>query len=213
MDFILDHKWFFLITAEVIFWICAIAFLLARYWFKIDKWSKFIFVIFIVNDLWISFLAFMDYRRTGEFSVFQIVILIFIVYALTFGKSDFMKLDLFIKRQVAKIRGETIPASEMPVQRYGLDLALYEWKQFAGHLFMFVLVHLVFWFAFGLSEQLMNLAMQEWVSSLLNNDNKEIPFNHEGVNSISTVWRIILFVDFVITLSYTVFPKTPAENN
>ena len=206
MDFILDHKWFFLISAEIIFWICAIAFLLLRYWFKLERVSMFIFIIFIVNDLWIAFLAFMDYRRSGEFSVFQIAILIFIVYALTFGKSDFKKLDLFIKRQVARFRGETIPASEMPVQRYGLDLALYEWKQFTGHLFMFALLHIVFAFAFGLSDQFKSLQIDQWLS-LLNNDDKEIPFNHEGVNSVSTVWRIILIVDFFITLSYTVFPK------
>jgi hypothetical protein len=206
MDFILDNKWFFLITAEIIFWICAIAFLLLRYWFKLERLSMFIFVIFIVNDLWIAFLAFMDYRRTGEFSVFQIVILIFIVYALTFGKSDFMKLDLFIKRQVAKIRGETIPASEMPVQRYGLDLALYEWKQFVGHLFIFALLHIVFAFAFGLADQFNTLQIEQWLS-IINNDDNGLPFNNEGINSVTKIWLIILIIDFVITLSYTVFPK------
>ena len=206
MDFILDNKWFFLITAEIIFWICAIAFLLLRYWFKLERLSMFIFFIFIVNDLWIAFLAFMDYRRTGEFSVFQIVILIIIVYALTFGKSDFMKLDLFIKRQVAKIRGETIPASEMPVQRYGLDLALYEWKQFAGHLFIFALLHIVFAFAFGLADQFNTLQIEQWLNIIKNDDNG-LPFNNEGINSVTKIWFIVLIVDFGITLSYSVFPK------
>lgn len=205
MDFIVDNKWFFLITAEVIFWICAIGFLLLRYWFKFERLSMFIFVIFIVNDLWIAFLAFMDYRRSGEFSVFQIIILIFIVYALTFGKSDFKKLDLFIKRQVAKLRGETILASEMPIQRYGLELALYEWKQFAGHLFMFALLHIVFAFAFGLSDEFNIFQIEQWLS-LLNNDDQG-PFNHEGINNVTKIWLIILIVDFVITSSYTVFPK------
>ncbi|WP_234417364.1 MULTISPECIES: hypothetical protein [unclassified Lysinibacillus] len=111
MDIILEHKWFFLITAEIIFWVCAIAFLLLRYWYKLDKLSMFAFGVFIINDLWIALLAFMDYRRTGEFSIYQILIVIMIVYALTFGKSDFKKLDGIIKGRVAKIRGESLEES------------------------------------------------------------------------------------------------------
>ena len=206
MEFILDHKWYFLITAEVIFWLGAIAFLLLRYWFKLQRLSVYIFIIFIVNDLWIALLAFLDYRRSGEFSVFQIIILIFIVYALTFGNSDFKKLDLFIKRQVAKLRGETIPASDLPIKRYGLDFALHEWKQFAGHLFIFVLLHIVFAFAFGLADQFNTLDIEQW-GSVINNDENVLPYNHEGINSVTKIWLIILIVDFVITLSDTVFLK------
>lgn len=111
MDIILEHKWFFLIAAEIIFWVCAIAFLLLRYWYKLDKLSKLVFGIFIINDLWIALLAFIDYQRTGEFSIYQILIIIMIVYAMTLGKTDINKLDVFIKRKVAKRRGESLEES------------------------------------------------------------------------------------------------------
>ena len=207
MDFILDHKWIFLITAEIVFWVCAVAFLILRYWFKFDKLSKFVIVIFIVNDLWIALLGFMDFQRTGEFSFYQIIIVIFIVYAMTLGKSDFKKLDYFIKRQVAKRRGEPLNDAQKPVQYYGMALAVIEWKQFAGHIFIFILMHVIFFFAFGFSESMQQTPITELFSVWFNNENNAVPFNHEGVNQFSQVWLLILLIDFAITLSYTIFPK------
>ena len=210
MEFILDHKWFFLITAEIIFWVCAIAFLLLRYWFKFDRLSKFIITIFIINDLWIAFLAFSDYQRTGEFSMYQIIIVIFIVYAMTFGKSDFKKLDFFIKRQVAKFKGESLETLQNPIQHYGLAYAIIEWKQFVGHLFVFVILHVIFFMAFGLSDSLTTIPKENWFGSWFNKETSTVPFNHEGINQFSRVWLLVLLIDFVITLSYTIFPKKAA---
>ncbi|MER1956958.1 MAG: hypothetical protein ABS942_06245 [Solibacillus sp.] len=108
MDFILEYKWLFLIMGEVVFTLCAAAFLLLRYWYQLEKLSIIVFIIFLVNDLWIAFLAVMDYQRTGEFSWYQIIAVVFILYALTLGKSDMKKLDEVIKRKVAEKRGVTV---------------------------------------------------------------------------------------------------------
>lgn len=207
MDFILDYKWFFLITAEVVFWVCAIAFLLLRYWFKLKKLSLFVFVIFILNDLWIALLAYLDYQRTGEFSIYQIIIVIIIMYAMTFGKSDFKKLDAFIKRWVAKKRGEPIDESLQPVKLYGKAYALHEWKQFAGHFVVFIIVHIGFAIAVGLSDSMQETPFNELFGMWFDDENSNFPFNNEGVNKFSQVWLLILAIDFVITLSYTLFPK------
>ncbi|MBM7666996.1 hypothetical protein JOC25_003523 [Solibacillus kalamii] len=207
MDFILDYKWFFLITAEVVFWVCAIAFLLLRYWFKLKKLSLFVFVIFILNDLWIALLAYLDYQRTGEFSIYQIIIVIIIVYAMTFGKSDFKKLDAFIKRWVAKKRGEPIDESLQPVKLYGKAYALHEWKQFAGHFVVFIIVHIGFAIAVGFSDSLQQMALNDFFGMWFDDDNSNFPFKNEGINKFSQVWLLILAIDFVITLSYTLFPK------
>ncbi|MFS0875031.1 hypothetical protein [Solibacillus isronensis] len=207
MDFILDYKWFFLITAEVVFWVCAIAFLLLRYWFQLKKLSLVVFVIFIVNDLWIALLAYFDYQRTGEFSIYQIIIVIIIVYAMTFGKSDFKKLDAFIKRWVAKRRGEPIDESIQPVKLYGKAYALQEWKQFAGHFVVFVLVHIGFAIAVGFSDSLQQTPLNELFGTWFDGEKSNFPFDNEGINKFSHVWLLILAIDFVITLSYTLFPK------
>lgn len=105
MDYILEYKWLFLIMGEVVFTLCAAAFLLLRYWYQLEKLSIIVFLIFIVNDLWIAFLAVMDYQRTGAISWYQIIAALFILYAITLGKSDMKKLDGVIKRKVAEKRG------------------------------------------------------------------------------------------------------------
>ncbi len=106
MDFILQYKWLFLIMGEIVFTLCAAAFLLVRYWYRLEKLSLVVLVIFIANDLWIAFLAVLDYQRTGTISLYQIIAAVFIIYALTLGKSDMKKLDEWIKQKVAEKRGK-----------------------------------------------------------------------------------------------------------
>ncbi|MEK5080086.1 hypothetical protein MKX73_14245 [Solibacillus sp. FSL W7-1436] len=207
MDFILDYKWFFLITAEVVFWVCAIAFLLLRYWFQLNKLSLLVFIIFILNDLWIALLAYFDYQRTGEFSIYQIIIVIVIVYAMTFGKSDFKKLDAFIKRWVANKRGEPIDKSLQPVKLYGKAYAIQEWKQFALHFVVFIIVHIGFAIGVGFSDSLQQIPLSDFFGMWFDDESGNFPFDNEGINKFSQVWLIILAIDFVITLSYTLFPK------
>ena len=108
MDFILEYKWLFLIMGEVVFTLCAAAFLLLRYWFQLEKLSILVLLIFILNDVWIAYLAVMDYQRTGAISWYQLIAAVFIIYALTLGKSDMKKLDVVIKRKVAEKRGITV---------------------------------------------------------------------------------------------------------
>src|SRR5699024_11276783 len=59
------------------------------------------FLLFIIFE---GILAFINYRQTGEIDTFQIVVFIFIIYACTFGISDFKKLDRYIKQTVGKWR-------------------------------------------------------------------------------------------------------------
>lgn len=207
MGFILDHKWFFFIAAEVLFWLCAIGFIICRYLFKLDKLSVVLFVVFIVNDLWIALLGYMDYQRTGEISTFQIIIIIFIVYALSFGKSDFKKLDGKIKRWIASKRGEYIDEANFPKPVTGVAYAIQEWKGFGVHFVLFIIAHFIFYISFGLSSALQEAPLQEWFGLWFNKDSNHIPFHNEQVNKVSKVWLLIFLIDFVITCSYTIFPK------
>ena len=210
MDFILDHKWFFFIAAEVLFWLCALSFIVCRYLFKLDKLSVFIFAIFIVNDLWIALLAFLDYQRTGEIATFQIIIVIFIIYALTFGKSDFKKLDLRIKRWIALKRGEPMDDINIPKPLTGIAYAIQEWKGFGQHFMLFVAAHFIFFFMYGLAPTLQETPIQQWFGLWFDKDLNTAPFQHETINSISKIWLLICLIDFAITLSYTIFPKKTA---
>src|SRR5699024_259762 len=45
------------------------------------------------------------YQRTGEISTFLIVIMVFLVYACTFGIFDFIKLDRWMRDKIGNFRG------------------------------------------------------------------------------------------------------------
>ncbi|MEW9500706.1 hypothetical protein [Jeotgalibacillus marinus] len=209
MDFILEHKWAFLIAAEIIFWVSILTFLTLRYWFKLNKLSLIFFAFFIINDLWIATMGFMDYLRSGEFTSYQLVILIFIVYAFTYGKSDFRRLDAFIQKKVAKLRCEPVPDFDQPCALYGSEYAKKEWKQFLGHLLIFSIVHISLMFIFGISKQTDEITSLDTLFTLWFAESPaSFPFDNSGANNLSQVWTLVLAIDAVITSSYTIFPKS-----
>jgi hypothetical protein len=207
LDFILDNKWIFLIIAEVIFWLSILTFLVLRYWFRLNRLSIVFFVLFIINDLWIATMGFFDYLRTGEFSIYQIIILVIIVYALTYGKRDFAKLDAFIQRKVASWKGEPVPNKDAPKELNGKGHAAKERQGFYGHLGVYAAVHVVFFIVYGLSETVsldnINHVLGKWFSEEVPN----FPFANTGINNFSRIWTIILIIDAVISFSYTIWPK------
>lgn len=208
MEFILENKWTFLITAEVIFWISILSFLTLRYWFKLQKVSIVFFFIFIINDLWIATMGFMDYLKTGEFSSYQVVILIVIFYALTYGKSDFRRLDGFMQINIAKLKGEPLPKLEQHKELYGMEYAIHEWKKILGHILIFSIVHVALVLYFGLTTKLGDINSMESLFKLWFSDTQSsFPFNNQIANNFSRIWTLVLVIDTVITLSYTIFPK------
>jgi hypothetical protein len=102
MDFILEYKWFFLIGAEVSFWVLSFAFLVLRYLFDLNRASFVVLGLIVLDNLFIAGLGLLDYARTGEFSTYQFVAVAIIVYGLTFGKRDFKRLDAYLKRKVMR---------------------------------------------------------------------------------------------------------------
>lgn len=208
MNFVLENKWLFLIIAEVVFWVSIITFLTLRYWFGFKKLSFLFFLLFIVNDLWIATMGFMDYLKTGEFTSYQVVILIILVYALTYGKTDMKRLDIFIKKKVAAWRGESIQGFQSLSIPYGKEHARIERKQFLLHLLFFIIVHLALLVLFGASESIKEISgFQELLNIWFNQENSVFPFNNFGANNLSRIWVIILVIDGVTSFSYTLFPR------
>ncbi|WP_026678238.1 hypothetical protein [Fictibacillus gelatini] len=208
MDFILENKWLFLIIAESIFWVSILTFLLLRYWFGLKRLSIAFFILFIVNDLWIAIMGLYDYMKTGKFSSYQTVIVVFIVYALTYGKSDFKRLDSFIQRKVASWKGQPVPDVEGVKKLYGKAHAQHERKQFFKHLLVYVIAHIVFVLLFGLSDQISSPQdLTDVLSRWFSEKQPIFPSNSTTVNNISRIWSLILIIDGVISLSYTFFPR------
>ncbi|KZE69515.1 hypothetical protein AWM68_01160 [Fictibacillus phosphorivorans] len=207
MDFVLENKWLFLILAEVIFWFSTLSFLLVRYWFNLKKLSVAFFVLFLTNDLWIATMGYFDYLRTGVFSAYQIIILIVIAYAFIYGKSDFQKLDAFIQRKVAKWRGLPVPELRSTKPLYGMEHAKQERRNFYKHLIAFIVVQCLFVVMFGLSDAVTNIKIDTLFAEWYDQKQTELFYKSDTANNITRIWAIILAIDLVISLSYTVTPK------
>ncbi|MFG6496423.1 hypothetical protein P8610_13740 [Fictibacillus sp. UD] len=207
MEFVLDNKWLFLILAETVFWLSTLSFLLVRYWFNLKRLSVAFFILFLVNDLWIATMGYFDYLRTGEFSAYQIIILVVIVYAFIYGKSDFQKLDAFIQRKVAKWRG--LPAPELTSTKplYGMEHAKQERRNFYKHLIAFIAVQCLFVVMFGLSDSVSSLQIDTLFAEWYDQKQTELFYKSDTANNITRVWTIILAIDLIIAMSYTVAPK------
>ncbi|KGX91113.1 hypothetical protein N781_05320 [Pontibacillus halophilus JSM 076056 = DSM 19796] len=203
MDFVLQHKWTFLILAECLFWIGLISFIVARYWLESNRGSLVIAILFIANDLWIAVMGWYDYKATGTFSSYQIVTLIIIVYALTYGKSDFKRLDRWIKRRLTILRKEPIPPDLLPASLYGREKAKAERKQVYVHAGVFIGVHLIFLILYGFNDLTSLPSLNEWFSS----SEAKVPFGNTTINGISRIWVMIFVIDTLSALSYTIFPK------
>lgn len=187
ISFLLEHKVTFLIASEVIFWVFVSLALLLRYWFRLKKASLAAFIILILNELAVFLIGVLDYIEIGTISQFQILIIIFILYSLIFGKSDFKKLDRWIQKKVARMKGEPIPDfGEAPKRAlYGKEHAKEERKGFYRHFIIFVAAQICF-------------------AIIL----KFVPMTSTNlIAGISNIWTKVLIIDFIWSFSYTIWPK------
>ncbi|WP_376845772.1 hypothetical protein [Camelliibacillus cellulosilyticus] len=208
MAFIIEHKVAILIASEVIFWLFVGLALILRYWFQLKKASLIAFIIVIINEIAVFLIGVFDYLDTGAFSSFQILIIVFVLYSLIFGKKDFQKLDHWIQKKVARLKGESLPVFEDdPKQNlFGKAHAKMERKHFYQHLIFFIAAHLACAIIFGfVPSSVLSFSMPEWVKALdlgiVKTDNINI------FSGISSLWAKILLIDFIWSFSYTIWPK------
>ena len=191
---LLENKWLFLIGAEVSFWLLSGAFLVLRYWFGSDRGSLVLLGLIILDNLFILGLGVLDYLSTGEFAVYQLAIAAVLVYGLTFGKKDMKRLDAYLKKRVARLKGQA-PSEAAPTSQSGTsspDKARKERQGWYKHLALFVVGQGIL-FAIGESWPVAQLfgSVPEDVSVLMN---------------ASRIWCVVFVIDTIWSLSYTVFP-------
>lgn len=209
IEFIINHKWYFFIIGEVIFWSSLIGFLLLRYAFDLKQLSKYAIVIWLASDLWLLTIGILDYTQTGTFDRFQIIILIFLIYAFTFGKNDFKRLDGWIKKAVARWKCGTPPQNDAGSdgRLYGTAHAKSERRKFYVHLIIYIAAHAGFILFQGYDVT----SVAELVNNLdAANDGGSPDGETELISSISgisAIWTFILLIDFIWSFSYTLWPK------
>ena len=100
----MTNQWEIFITLEVLSVVSLLLFGVVRYFLGKKQLSVLFIFGFLAFLLLEALLALLIYRETGEFSTFQFVIVIFLIYACTFGIADFKRLDRWMRQKIGKWR-------------------------------------------------------------------------------------------------------------
>lgn len=210
MQLLLDNHWAIFITLEVSSLLFLFLFVVVRYLFTNIRVSYAFLGLFIAAIILEALLAFVVYKHTGEFTTFQIVIVIFIVYAGTFGISDFKKMDRYVKDKIGKWKGiDLLTDKERQIMAYLKDpkvIAKRARLWFYLHTIVFAIAIIMFWQYYG-NEQysfyyfLTNL---DWYKDELIEPQ---PFTNELITNIVQIWSLIYLIDTIVNWSYTIFPS------
>lgn len=216
LDWILENQWELFIAAEVVSLLSLLLFGVVRYVLGKKKLSLLFLLLFVALIGVEALLALVVYNETGEISTFQIILIIFVLYACTFGIVDFKKLDRWMRWKIGKWRGIDLltekdraimarqkdPKYVAKVNRYSAML----------HLLIFVGVQAGFWIYSlgGIADIPDYLTDLSWFGS----DNVELtPYANETLLNISRVWAIVFIIDFIYSWSYTIFPASRKEEH
>lgn len=214
MNFLLEYQWQIFILAEVLSLISLLLFGITRYLFNKYKISLIFLLTFLGLFVVEGGLALLIYLETGEISTFQIVILIFILYACTFGINDFRKLDRWMRKSIGKLRGiDLLTEKDKQIMNRQKDpkyIARINRYSAMVHLLIFVVAQAIFWgYGLGGFEQAMDYIKDlSWIGT---ENYLETPYPNETIYNISMIWGIVFIVDFIYSWSYTIFPGKMKE--
>src|SRR5690625_3066935 len=104
VNFLLTYQWHIFITIEILFFVFFLLFGFFRYFLNKRKISNIFLILFFSLIIVEALLAIIVYKLTGEFSQFQLIIIIFVIYALTFGIADFLNLDRWMRKKIGSWR-------------------------------------------------------------------------------------------------------------
>jgi len=207
--FLLDNQWSIFITLEVSSLIFLFLFVFVRYLFTKIRVSFVFLFLFIFAIILEAVLAYIVYQRTGEFTTFQIVIVIFIVYAGTFGISDFKKMDRYMKEKIGKWKGiDLLTEKDREVMAYLKDpkvIARRARHWFYAHTIIFLVAIFLFWEYYGNENYSFYYFIEhrEWFDNELLEPQ---PFTNTLITNVVQIWLIIFIIDSIVNWSYTLFP-------
>lgn len=213
MDFLIEFQWELFIAAEVFSIISLLLFGYFRYFLGQQRIS-FLFILGFIGFLILEvLLGLYIYERTGEFSTILLVITIFVIYACTFGIADFIRLDRWMRRKIGQFRGvellsekdyDIIERNKNPkyiAKKYRISAFI--------HLIIFVIVQAIFWYlgTSSTNEMIEYITDFSWIET---GSAANSPYANETMYAIGIIWGIVFIVDFLYSISYTIFPSKKA---
>jgi len=210
MQFLINYQWQLFITIEILFLFAILAFGFVRYFLNKGRLSLIFLSSFFVLLIAEALLAFLIYRTTGKIESFQIVIIIFVLYAVTFGIKDFKNLDRWMRQKIGKWRNiELLNDEDYEIIERNQD-SKYIAKKYrisaTVHLFIFIIGQTILWYlgTGNVSEMLSYLEDLSWFET---GDYADSPYANETAYAIGMLWVIVFFIDFVWSWSYTFWPS------
>lgn len=214
MTFLNTYQWEIFITLEVASWLCLLLFGLLRYVFDKRQMSIAFIVSFIVLIALEGLVGLLIYQETGVISNFQIIVLIFVAYAATFGISDFKKLDRWMRKHIGKWRGvELLTDKDISIMEKQKDPKYIAKKYRISsiiHLIVFAVAQFTLW-TYGTDSVETMVAYAKDLSWIGLEDASQTPYPNETLYGLSLVWGIVFVIDFIYSWSYTIFPAKEKE--
>lgn len=205
MDILVNYQWYWFLLLEIISTIGALAFIVIRYKIKNRTLSQLALALFIVPLLLEAGLALLIYQQTKEITTFHIVIMVFLLYACTFGVADFKKIDRMVRIWLGKRAGEDLltPAEHAQLAREKSPqyIRRKSLRNLVIHSIIFTLAVIYMWITFGNQDFSLNL---HWIT---NSDHIQ-PLTNEVANTVLRVWLIAYSIDSILNLSYILTPIT-----
>ncbi|UOE94531.1 hypothetical protein [Alkalihalobacillus sp. LMS39] len=214
MSFLLDYQWAIFIGAEILSFACLLLFGVYRYFLEKRKQSLFFIFAFLGLLVIESVLGLIVYQHTGEFSTFLLVIIIFVLYACTFGIVDFIRLDRWMRQKISQFRNvelltdkdyDIIERNKNPryiAKKYRISATI--------HLIVFIIGQATLW-SIGtenfqeLSSYLTDLS---WIEA---GTAEQSPYVNDTMYYIGMIWSLVFIIDFLYSMSYTLFPSHQKE--
>lgn len=94
IEILLQHKWLLLVLAEALAWITTITMFLARYWWESKAGFWISFILSIVTGIGIQLcIAFINIIKGQNLGLFEVAVILLILYGSTYGKKQIKSLD------------------------------------------------------------------------------------------------------------------------
>lgn len=104
MDLILYYEWTIFILIEVASFLTLILFGITIYYLGKRRLSMIFIVLFLILTAIEVCLGVLVYKSTGKFTSYQLILIVFVLYACTFGIYDFIKIDYWLSDKISKWR-------------------------------------------------------------------------------------------------------------
>lgn len=193
MTYLHTHGWILFLLSEGLTWLGIGAFFIFRYLLHFKRLSQVFLQLIILCTLFQVVLACIDYYYTGKISLFQIIIILFVLYGTTMGNSDFKRIDQLIQRRFGKNQ-HTLSKEDIE------DRSIYTSERsilIFIHTLTLIIIHCL-WFLldFFHPQQVINFSIQQ-IQLWFESPHQGI-FNEPFLNVIYFIWYIIYGFDLIL---------------